>query len=158
MSTEDKKVKLSTLEKIKIAQKKARVAAMKEKTNEAIIAKGTLTTLLGDLETRIKGGEDIDEAKAVGAIKKTIGVLNDNYELVADDKKEDITIEIGVLEALLPQQLTDEQLAQAVEEAIAKTEASTMKQMGLVMKELNAKHSGLFDGGKASGIVKSKLS
>ncbi|EPR42239.1 GatB/YqeY family protein [Desulfovibrio sp. X2] len=66
--------------------------------------------------------------------------------------------ELEFLEAYLPRQLSDEELAAAVDAAVAEVGASGMKDMGAVMKALMAAHKGQFDGAKASAAVRSKLS
>ena len=53
--------------------------------------------------------------------------------------------------------MTDAAVEKAVGEVIAVTEASNIKDMGQVMGLLRAKFSGRMDFGKASAIVKEKL-
>lgn len=67
--------------------------------------------------------------------------------------------ELAVLEEYLPQAATNEEIETAVAEAISETGASTMKDMGAVMKASEAKLSGkTVDRKTMSEIVKSKLS
>ena len=73
---------------------------------------------------------------------------------LADGEK----FEIGVLSAYLPQQLSEAEVGQAIEAAIAETSASGVKDMGKVMGVLKAKLAGRADLGKVSALVKSKLS
>lgn len=66
--------------------------------------------------------------------------------------------ELEVLEEYLPQAASAEEIAAAVESAIAETGASSMKEMGLVMKAALAKLAGKnADGKPVSETVKSKL-
>ncbi len=66
--------------------------------------------------------------------------------------------ELEVLEEYLPQAASAEEIAAAVESAIAETGASSMKEMGLVMKAALAKLAGKnADGKLVSETVKSKL-
>ena len=60
-----------------------------------------------------------------------------------------------VLARYLPAQLTDEELAALVAEAIAETGAEGPKGMGLVMKALNPKIAGRAEGGRVAAAVKS---
>jgi uncharacterized protein len=62
-----------------------------------------------------------------------------------------------VLARYLPAQLTDEELAALVAEAIAETGAEGPKGMGLVMKALNPKIAGRAEGGRVAAAVKSAL-
>ncbi|MGH2792871.1 MAG: GatB/YqeY domain-containing protein [Actinomycetota bacterium] len=65
--------------------------------------------------------------------------------------------ELAVLEAYLPERLSDDELAALVDAAIAETGASSPKQMGDVMKALMPKLRGRADGGQVSALVKAKL-
>ena len=67
--------------------------------------------------------------------------------------------ELAVLEEYLPQSATDEEIEAAVASAITETGASTMKDMGAVMKASEAKLSGkVVDRKTMSESVKAKLS
>ena len=65
--------------------------------------------------------------------------------------------EIAVIEEFLPTQLSDEEITAAVNQAIAETEAATLKDMGKVMGVLKSKYAGQMDFGKAGALVKDKL-
>jgi len=65
--------------------------------------------------------------------------------------------EADLIEGYLPQQLSDEDLAALVEEAIAETGASEQKQMGQVMSALMPKLGGRADGKRVSTAVRDKL-
>jgi len=67
--------------------------------------------------------------------------------------------EIAVIEEYLPQAATREEIERAVSEAVAETGASSMKEMGAVMKAALARLAGRnADGRVVSEVVKSKLS
>jgi len=65
--------------------------------------------------------------------------------------------EMLVLRAYLPAQLSAEETAAAVDEAIATTGAAAMKDMGRVMQALMAAHKGRIDGKAAGELVKARL-
>lgn len=66
--------------------------------------------------------------------------------------------ELAVIEAYLPQAATREEIEKAVSEAITETGASSIKEMGAVMKATQAKLAGKSaDGKTVSETVKSKL-
>lgn len=74
-------------------------------------------------------------------------------ELVAKEKAE-----IEVIEAYLPQAASREEIEQAVTQAIAETGAASMKDMGRVMKAVQAALAGKNADGKAvSDVVKARL-
>ena len=65
--------------------------------------------------------------------------------------------EAELIEGYLPQQLSDEELAQLVEAAVAETGASEQRQMGQVMTALMPKVGGRADGKRVSAAVREKL-
>ncbi len=66
--------------------------------------------------------------------------------------------EIVILESFLPKQLSDEELAALVQEAIAQTGAKGPKEMGAVMKAVMPKIAGRAEGKRVSDAVKTGLS
>ena len=65
--------------------------------------------------------------------------------------------EAELIENYLPQQLSDEELARLVEDAVAETGASEQRQMGQVMSALMPKVGGRADGKRVSAAVRAKL-
>jgi uncharacterized protein YqeY len=65
--------------------------------------------------------------------------------------------ELKVLEAYLPAQMSKEQIEALVVEVIAATGATSVKDMGKVMKEMQARTAGSADGKLVSEVIKSKL-
>ena len=66
--------------------------------------------------------------------------------------------ELQMLQIYLPQQMTEEEIKNLVEEAIAQTGASSPQDMGKVMGALMPKTKGKADGALVSKIVREKLS
>jgi uncharacterized protein YqeY len=65
--------------------------------------------------------------------------------------------EAELVEGYLPSQLSDEELAELVEAAIAETGASEQRQMGQVMSALMPTVAGRADGKRVSAAVREKL-
>ena len=65
--------------------------------------------------------------------------------------------EAELIEGYLPRQLSDEELGQLVEAAVAETGASEQRQMGQVMSALMPKLDGRADGKRVSAAVREKL-
>jgi len=65
--------------------------------------------------------------------------------------------ELAVLATYLPAPLTDDELAAAVNAAVAELAASTMKDMGKVVQSVLAAHKGRVDGKRVSDAVKARL-
>jgi len=73
-------------------------------------------------------------------------------ELAAKEKRE-----IEILQKYLPEQLSEQEVEKIVKEAIAKTGAKEIKDMGKVMAELMTKVKGRADSGLVSKLVKDIL-
>ena len=65
--------------------------------------------------------------------------------------------EIEVIRRFMPHPLADDEVARAVDAAIAATGAGGLKDMGRVMATLKRDHPGRIDGATASALVKKKL-
>ncbi len=65
--------------------------------------------------------------------------------------------ELAVLEQYLPAQLTDEELAGLIRQAVSSTGASNMSGMGQVMKTLQPQIAGRADGSKVAAAVRAAL-
>jgi hypothetical protein len=73
------------------------------------------------------------------------------------ERAQDERREIELLKPYLPAMLEGEALVAAVKAAIAQSGASSKKDMGLVMKALQAAHGATYDGKAASQLVQSLL-
>jgi uncharacterized protein YqeY len=65
--------------------------------------------------------------------------------------------ELEILKAYLPAEMPVEQIKALIEEAVAVTGASGMKDMGRLMKEITAKLAGTADGKLVSDLVRQRL-
>jgi len=66
--------------------------------------------------------------------------------------------ELAILKGYLPAPLSDEELALAVDAAIASQAATGMKDMGRVVSAVLTEHKGRVDGKRVSALVKTRLS
>jgi uncharacterized protein YqeY len=103
----------------------------------------------------------LSEIEALAVFKRLVKSREDSVEQYdqagAPDRANAERAEIAILKAYLPAMLDVAQLEAAVRDAIAASGATTRKDIGLVMKQLQAQHSGLFDGKAANQIVQSLL-
>jgi hypothetical protein len=109
-----------------------------------------------------KGGELTDEeiTKALQSLVKQRRDSVEQYEKAGRaELAEKEQAEIVVIEHYLPQAASQAEIEQAVADAINETGASSMKEMGAVMKATQAKLAGkTADGKLVSETVKAKLS
>ena len=108
-----------------------------------------------------KGGPLTDEelTKALQSLVKQRRDSVEQYEKAGRaELAEKERAEIAVIEEYLPRAATREEIEQAVSEAVAETGATSMKEMGAVMKAAMARLAGRnADGRTVNEVVKSKL-
>ena len=109
-----------------------------------------------------KGGE-LDEEELLKLLRSQVKQRRDSVEQYEKGGRQDLAdkelAEIAVIEGYLPQAASQEEIDKAVAEAIAETGASSMKEMGAVMKAVMPRLAGKnADGRAVSEAVKTKLS
>ena len=109
-----------------------------------------------------KGSELIDD-EVTKALQSLVKQRRDSIEQYEKAGRSELAAkeqaEIAVIENYLPKAATVEEIAEAVNAAVAETGAATMKEMGVVMKAAMAKLTGKSADGKlVSEAVKSRLS
>ncbi|MBI5068578.1 MAG: GatB/YqeY domain-containing protein [Deltaproteobacteria bacterium] len=103
----------------------------------------------------------LDEATILQVVGTEIKKRRDAAEQFRAAAREELArkeeAELVILQAYLPAQLSPEELARKVDEAIARTGAKGPKDMGAVMKALMPEVQGKADGKAVSELVKQKL-
>jgi len=103
----------------------------------------------------------LPEAEAITVFKRLVKSREDSvaqFEKVGQaDRAAQERQEIELLKPYLPAMIEGPALEAAVKEAIAQSGATTKKDMGLVMKALQAAHGGAIDGKAASALVQALL-
>jgi hypothetical protein len=103
----------------------------------------------------------LPEAEAIAVFKRLVKSREDSvaqFEKVGQaDRAAQERQEIDLLKPYLPAMIEGPALEAAVREAIAQSGATSKKDMGLVMKALQAAHGGAIDGKAASALVQSLL-
>lgn len=91
-------------------------------------------------------------------IKKRKDSLEDIEKSGREDLIKQVNDEMAIIKAYLPEELSLEELEKIIEEVIAETGATSMKDMGKVMQAAKAKTAGRADNKVINEIVKKKLS
>jgi len=122
----------------------------------------TLRMLLAAITNKEKEGKEITEEQLQEVIATEAKKRREAAEAFKkggrQESAEKEKQELEVLLSYLPEQLTEDQIRALVKEAIEKTRALTIKDMGKVMGELAPTIKGKADGGEVSRIVKEILS
>lgn len=143
--TTDLKLAMKAGEKGKVASIRLIQAALKDKDIEARGAgKGEATAdeILALLQKMIKQRQE----------SIAIYDANGRPELAAGERDE-----VEVISSYLPKQMEEQEVKAAIEEVIAETGATSVKDMGKVIGALRAAYAGQMDFGKVSPLVKSML-
>ncbi len=133
--------------------------AMRDK-NE--VARETLRMVLADAKNRrIEVQRELEEKDLLEVLGRAVKTRRDSATQYEDAGRPELAAkentEIAVIEGYLPAQLSEAEARSAVEAAIAESGASSMKDMGAVMKVLMAEHKGKIDGKAAQGLLKELL-
>ncbi len=146
---------LSLKETIKAAMK----AAMKAKDKPRL---GTIRLMQSEFK-RIEVDEriEIDDARVLVVLDKMVKQRRDSVEQYLNANRQELAdqelMEIGVIQEYLPTQLTEAELNDLVDAAIAAADATGMQAMGAVMGQLKPQLQGRADAGAVSKLVKSRL-
>ena len=133
--------------------------AMKAREQEKL---GALRLLLSAVKQReVDERITLDDAGVVATIEKMIKQRKDSISQYEKAERRDLAdkerFEISVLEAYMPKQLSEAEVAAAIDAAVASTGAKGPADMGKVMAVVKPQLAGRADMGKVSGLVKARL-
>jgi hypothetical protein len=133
--------------------------AMKSGAKEKVSTLRMLTAALKNKQ--IDKRAPLAESEIIDTVRSLIKQRKDSIEQFARGNRQDLvdkeTAEVAVLEAYLPQQMSREEIENAIREVIAETGAQGAKDMGKVMKALVPLLAGRADNKLGSELVKSTL-
>ncbi|EFU2414920.1 GatB/YqeY domain-containing protein [Campylobacter coli] len=133
--------------------------AMKQKDD---FKRDTLRTLNAAFkQVEVDERIELSDERILKIIASEIKKRKDAIELYSKGGREDLAQkeqkEIALFESYLPQQLSDEELQAALKEMIANLGVSSLKDQGLVMKEVKAKFGARVDGKRLNVTLRELL-
>ncbi|MFV1877878.1 GatB/YqeY domain-containing protein [Nioella sp.] len=139
-------------------------AAMREKNSARVSTLRLINAAIKDQDIAARGkgeAEGVGEADVLAILGKMVKQRQESaraYEEggrleLAEKEREEIVI----LEEFLPRQLSDEEVAKAIADAIAATGAESIRDMGKVMGALKSKYTGQMDFGAVGPRVRDML-
>lgn len=149
---------MSLQEKVMTALKDA----MRAKDTNALASLRAIKSeiLLAQTETGAK--EEITVEQEIKLLQKLVKQRKDSAAIYQEQNREDLAQperdQAAVIEKFLPKQLSEEEVGKVVDAIIAKTGASSMKDMGMLMGMANQELAGKADGKTISSFVKQRLS
>ena len=134
-------------------------AAMRAKETQRLSA---IRLLLAAIKQReVDERTELDDQQIIGVIEKMIKQRRESiaqYEKASrTDLAEAENFELGVLQAYMPQQLSEAEIEAAVAAAVTESGAQSVRDMGKVMAILKSKLAGRADMGAVSALVKGRL-
>ncbi|MEI6144319.1 MAG: GatB/YqeY domain-containing protein [Candidatus Berkelbacteria bacterium] len=136
------------------------ISAMKNQEAEKLSVLRMLKSALQN--EKIKIGHDLSDEEIVKVIQSQIKQRKDSIETFAAGGRTELAdkekVEIEILSAYMPEQLSDSELTSIVKAAIETTGATTAADMGKVMGNVMPQVAGRADGGQISAKVKELLS
>jgi uncharacterized protein len=129
-------------------------AAMKAGERERAAA---LRMVVDSLQQDAKLGKGDEVAVLQRERKKRLEAAEAYREAGREEQAGNESLEAELIEGYLPEQLSDEELTDLVEAAIAETGATEQRQMGQVMSALMPKVGGRADGKRVSAAVRKRL-
>ncbi len=142
---------MTLMEKLQVDQLAARKA-------RAAVPAALLTALIGEsaMVGKNAGNRASTNDEVLATIRKFLKNAEETRARLGDAGKDTAVIqeEIQILNGYLPQQMTDEQLSEAITGII---QGMAAPNMGAIMKALKEQHGGLYDGRRANELIKQQL-
>ena len=133
--------------------------AMRARDQKRLTALRLITAAIKQIE--IDKRIEMDDPAVLAVLDKMVKQRRDSAQQYSDAGREELAAreneEIAVLQEFLPTQLSESELVELVDQAIADSGASGMQAMGPVMGQLKPKLAGRADMGAVSKLVKERL-
>ena len=123
----------------------------------------TLRLVLTAIKKREKEARSLlEDQEVISVITSQIKQRRESIEQYRKAGREDLAQteenELQILQGYMPEQASEEEISNTLDEIIAEVGAVSMKDMGKVMKAAMAKLAGKAEGGAINAMVKAKLS
>ena len=104
---------------------------------------------------------ELDDSTILAVLEKMLKQRRESLRQYTDAGRLDLAnqeqFEIGIIQDYMPQALAADELDALIQQGIAETGATTMRDMGKVMNWLKPQVQGRTDMGQLSGLIKAKL-
>lgn len=114
-----------------------------------------------EVELRPQGQDSLTPEQEIELLSQQAKQRRDSIEQFTNAGRDDLAAkesqELAIIETYLPEQVSDEEVAKIIDELIASSGATTMKDLGKVMGPAMKQLKGKADGKKIQELVKSRL-
>ena len=115
-----------------------------------------------DIAARTTDSGKASDTELLELLAKMIKQREESQKIYAEAGRAELAKQEGdeviIIREFLPKQLSDDDMMKAIDEAISESGATSIRDMGKVMGALKSAYAGQMNFGKASGLVKTKLS
>ena len=136
--------------------------AMRAKDTLKLEALRAIKSALLLAKTQTGGTPELSEDDEIKLLQKLVKQRKESATIFRDQNRIDLAepeeAQAQIIAAFLPEQLSEEQITAIIDDIIATTGASSMKDMGQVMGMANQKMAGKADGKTIAMVVKQRLS
>lgn len=145
---------------LKASLTSAMKAAMKAKEKERLSVIRSMLAAIKQVEVDNQTTLE-DDAEVLPILDKMLKQRRDSQQQYLDADRPELAeqeaYEMTIIQEFLPQPLSEEEIAQMIDEAVAEMGASSMQDMGKVMGALKPKMQGRADMAEVSKLIKAKL-
>jgi len=137
--------------------------AMKAGQSEKVGTIRMITAKLKDVDIagRARGEDQVSDEAVISMLRGMIKSRTESAAMYARGGRPELAdkenAEIAIIRAYLPPDLDDATIEAAVREAIERTDATSMKDMGKVMAALKQQFGAALDPARASAVVRAQL-
>ena len=146
---------MSRIEELETEVKEAMLARDNDRRDALRLILSSLRSAEKDLQRPLSDGEELQVLQRER--KKRIEAAEAFREGGREDRAEKEEAELAVLEEFMPAPLSEDELEQIVDDAIAETGATSLRDMGRVMADVMPQVAGRADGSAVGQIVREKL-
>jgi uncharacterized protein YqeY len=133
--------------------------AMRTKNKARLLVLRTILAAIKQIE--VDERIELDNARIINVLDKMLKQRRESIRQFTEGGRDDLAqvenAEIEIIQDFLPPALTDDEIDRLVNEAIATTAATSMKEMGKVMGQLKPKMQGRADMSVVSQKIKTAL-
>ena len=143
--------------------KSAQISAMKAGDKPRLAAVRLILAKIKDRDIELRTGKapDNDDDLVTDVLQKMAKQRRESIEMYEHGGRQELADqekgELAVIEEFLPAQMSEAEVAAAIEAIKAEVGAESIKDMGKVMGALKARHGAEMDMGKASALVKASF-
>lgn len=136
------------------------ITAMRAKEKERLATLRQITAAIKQYE--VDNREDLDDEGIITILTKMCKQRRDSLSQFQAAGRDDLAAieiaELAIIEEFMPTAMTEQEIADAIQAAIAESGAASARDMGAVMNVLRPQLQGRADMGAVSGLVKAALS